>query len=384
MSRTGFFRASLIVAIAATLWTLSPAPANARPRFGPRAVFGLLGVPLGMFGRIARPRAHAHSHRTARHGVSRARQARRGGAAMALASAPIWVGATFWPSGYDELTAYVVGTSEADLRFWSGGFADVVAALVTPARGDGRTVSRPAGTSTASADGVATTTGAGAPVKGSACPGASADDVAEFVSDLEQRLKPTSAQKPSFEALRAALVQAGDDLRRACPAMAPASAPARLTAIQERLWAIQSAAAALRKPLVDFHADLDEAQKAHLDGRPAARRSATAAVQLCHMQAQAGGRTVERISDTVKPTAEQEAPLKTLTEVSAGMAKLMIASCPAERPATVAARLDAVLARLDAMLYAVAVVATPLQGFYASLTDEQKARFDALGGRPES
>ena len=62
----------------------------------------------------------------------------------------------------------------------------------------------------------------------------------------------------------------------------------------------------------------------------------------------------------------------------------MIASCPAEPPATATARLDAVLARLDAMLYAVVVVATPLQGFYASLTDEQKARFDALGGRPES
>jgi hypothetical protein len=102
------------------------------------------------------------------------------------------------------------------------------------------------------------------------------------------------------------------------------------------------------------------------------------------MQAQAGERTVERITNSVNPTAEQQEPLKTLTEISAGMAKLMIASCPAEPPATATARLDAVLARLDAMLYAVVVTATPLQGFYASLTDEQKARFDALGGRPES
>ena len=138
-------------------------------------------------------------------------------------------------------------------------------------------------------------------------------------------MKPTDAQKTSFEALRATLVQAGEDLRRSCPTVAPASAPARLTAIQERLWAIQSAASVLRKPLVDFYASLDDTQKARLDGKSAAtsatRRSrAVAAVQLCHMQAQSGERTVERISDSVKPTADQQVPLKTLTEVSAGMA----------------------------------------------------------------
>jgi hypothetical protein len=380
MSRTGFFRASLLVAIAATLSALSPSAADARPRFGPRAVFGMLGVPLGMFGRIARPRSQAHRHRAARHGISRAQQARRGAAAAALAGAPTWVGATFWPTGYADLTSYVVDPADADLRFWSGGFADVVAALVTPSRGDGRTASRNRLTEFA-------TTGAGAPVKSTACAGA--NDMADFVSGLEEELKPTDGQKAPFAALRAALVQAGEDIRRSCPTVAPASAPARLTAIQERLWAIQSAALALRKPLVDFHASLDDAQKARLDGNSAAtsgaRRSrAVAAVQLCHMQAQAGERTVERISDTVKPTADQQMPLKMLTDMSAGMAKLMIASCPAERPATVTARLDAVLARLDAMLYAVVVMATPLQGFYGSLTDEQKARFDALGGRPES
>ena len=163
MSRPGLFRASLLAAVAATLWTLLPSPAEARPRFGPRAVFGILGVPLGMFGRIARPRAHAYRHRAARHGISRAQQARRGAAALALAGAPTWLGATFWSTGYDDLTSYVAGSAGADLRFWSGGFADVVAALVTPSRGDGRAVSRarPSDIGMASA----ATTGAGAAVK---------------------------------------------------------------------------------------------------------------------------------------------------------------------------------------------------------------------------
>jgi hypothetical protein len=43
-----------------------------------------------------------------------------------------------------------------------------------------------------------------------------------------------------------------------------------------------------------------------------------------------------------------------------------------------------VLSRLDAMLYAIVVVTTPLDVFYGSLSDDQKARFDGLGGRAES
>jgi hypothetical protein len=66
------------------------------------------------------------------------------------------------------------------------------------------------------------------------------------------------------------------------------------------------------------------------------------------------------------------------------MAKFMVASCPAAPPAGALDRLDAVTGRLDAMLYAIGVVDAPLSGFYGSLNDEQKARFDALGGKAES
>ena len=38
--------------------------------------------------------------------------------------------------------------------------------------------------------------------------------------------------------------------------------------------------------------------------------------------------------------------------------------------------------RLQAMLQAVDTVQPALQQFYASLSDEQKARFDRLGARP--
>jgi hypothetical protein len=43
------------------------------------------------------------------------------------------------------------------------------------------------------------------------------------------------------------------------------------------------------------------------------------------------------------------------------------------------ARLTAVGARLDTLLWAVKTVRSALDDFYASLNDEQKANFDAIG-----
>ena len=48
-------------------------------------------------------------------------------------------------------------------------------------------------------------------------------------------------------------------------------------------------------------------------------------------------------------------------------------------PQTPAAQLDAVKTRLTAMVEAMKTVRPPLEAFYASLSDEQKARFNTMG-----
>ena len=55
------------------------------------------------------------------------------------------------------------------------------------------------------------------------------------------------------------------------------------------------------------------------------------------------------------------------------------ASCAAGDALTPPGRLAAVGKRLDAMLDAVKTVRSALNEFYASLSDEQKARFEAIG-----
>jgi hypothetical protein len=47
-------------------------------------------------------------------------------------------------------------------------------------------------------------------------------------------------------------------------------------------------------------------------------------------------------------------------------------------------RLDAVEKRLDAMAQAVKTLRAPLDKFYASLSDEQKARFNIMGSAQRS
>ena len=59
-------------------------------------------------------------------------------------------------------------------------------------------------------------------------------------------------------------------------------------------------------------------------------------------------------------------------------------SCPSEMPQTPYARLDAVKARLVAMVNAMNTVRPKLQDFYASLNDDQKAKFNIMAPPPNA
>ncbi|HWN76971.1 MAG TPA: Spy/CpxP family protein refolding chaperone, partial [Bradyrhizobium sp.] len=62
-------------------------------------------------------------------------------------------------------------------------------------------------------------------------------------------------------------------------------------------------------------------------------------------------------------------------------ADMLKTSCQADDALTPPARLAAVGKRLDTMLQAVKLVRSVLDDFYATLSDEQKAQFKAIGPR---
>jgi hypothetical protein len=88
---------------------------------------------------------------------------------------------------------------------------------------------------------------------------------------------------------------------------------------------------------------------------------------------------IDRISAAVSPDEQQRAALDALANASAQAAQVIKAACPTDVAYTPSARLDAMERRVDAMVQAVAFIRPPLETFYGLLTDEQKARFNAIG-----
>ena len=90
------------------------------------------------------------------------------------------------------------------------------------------------------------------------------------------------------------------------------------------------------------------------------------------------------IERKVRLNAEQKELLADIRKASQDAAAVFKASCPPEDsfPLTPPGRLAAMTARLDATLQAVQTVRPALEAFYASLSDEQRERFNELGPKP--
>jgi LTXXQ motif family protein len=88
--------------------------------------------------------------------------------------------------------------------------------------------------------------------------------------------------------------------------------------------------------------------------------------------------SIQRISQQVNLDQKQQARLDDLKAASTEAVKILQAACPTELPSTPTGRLAAMRTRVDAMLKAVQTVRPTLEKFYASLSDEQRERFNAL------
>jgi LTXXQ motif family protein len=92
---------------------------------------------------------------------------------------------------------------------------------------------------------------------------------------------------------------------------------------------------------------------------------------------------IERISEVVQPTEAQRPALDELRAASQKAIDILKAGCPKDLPSTPTGRLAAMESRVKAMLQAVQTVRPPLERFYQLLSDEQKARLNAVspGGK---
>jgi len=137
----------------------------------------------------------------------------------------------------------------------------------------------------------------------------------------------------------------------------------------------------VRAPLERFYSTLSEGRRRAFPPWPSSRtvvrpppaawrRSATrAATSFAQLP-------VDRNRTGAPTHPAQEAAFETLKAVSAGAAAGLEASCRRRRRKTPVERIDAVERRLDGMVQAAKEVRPALAAFYATLSDEQKARFN--------
>jgi LTXXQ motif family protein len=87
---------------------------------------------------------------------------------------------------------------------------------------------------------------------------------------------------------------------------------------------------------------------------------------------------IERISEVVQPTDAQRPALDELKAANVSAIDMLKSGCPKDLPSTPTERLAAMERRLQVMLAAVQTVRPALEQFYRLLSDEQKARFNAV------
>jgi hypothetical protein len=93
------------------------------------------------------------------------------------------------------------------------------------------------------------------------------------------------------------------------------------------------------------------------------------------------GGFADRIAELVKPTDAQRARFDEFKAASIKSAEIMRDACQTDVPATIVGRTEAVEKRMETMLQAVRAARPALEAFYATLSDEQKARLDANSHR---
>ena len=139
----------------------------------------------------------------------------------------------------------------------------------------------------------------------------------------------------------------------------------------------------VRPVIKKFYNSLNDEQRARFNAlspdngdQQQAQRDLT---QVCNARASGiASLPVERIERALGPNEAQESALKQLQDATAQASNLLSSDCPTYRALTAVGRLQAMEERLDAMLRAVQTVQPALETFYASLSDEQKERFNRL------
>jgi hypothetical protein len=289
----------------------------------------------------------------------------------------IWFGSAFWPYLYGDLLSFIFWPYAYYDPLFAYGVDGIISGIFWPGLplvprapydvyGDGTY-------------GYSRALPADGDVVVQACAGL-APGVADLPMDrVERAVRPIGNQLTLFGDLKSAASRANRVLKDSCPNGVPLTPVGRLDAIEQRFSAASQALKILQEPLGAFYESLATEQRQGFDAIAAPNRTRSNALGCDEQTSGFSSLPVERIEQTVRPTVQQMGLLDALQSAASKASVDLKKSCPAEVPGSIVDRLSVTESRLGAMLEAAKAVRPGLESFYASLDDEQKARFNAMG-----
>ena len=305
-----------------------------------------------------------------------------------------WFGPVFWPYAYSDIFDYTFWPYGYDDGYWAYAYDDFFDGVFWGDAGVPDAYAYAPASGYSSSGGVRTTPAASAPRPSytsvqELCRQPGNGVTAWPFGDIEHKVGLNGEQKQLLDDARRASDDAAAGFKASCPAdnAFPLTPPGRLAAMTVRLEATLQAVQMVRPPLEKFYASLSDEQKERFNllgpqnaGMEAQASVASQAADTCKQPKQ--GLTnlpIEQIEDALNPTDAQEAELMKLQDATNKAVSIMQTACPNETPMTPPGRLNVMEKRLQSMVDAANTVKPALENFYASLSSEQKARFNRIG-----
>jgi LTXXQ motif family protein len=305
-----------------------------------------------------------------------------------------WAGPVFWPYAYSDIFEYTFWPHAYDPGYWAYAYDDFVDTVFWDADSPYSAYARLGPTDYPESDGAASgsrprgRSGLSQQSLGQLCGDPEKGITAWPIAAIEQAVQPTPEQRALLDELKSAAARAADAFKESCGGSYAMTPPGRLRAMIDRIGATLEAVRIVRPALEKFYNSLSDEQQARFNtlGPKIGERSQQQPQQETNAQADSCGEPksslthlpIERIEAVIRPAGTQKEALDRLSAATEKAVQVLQAACPDDVPLTPVGRLEAMEKRLEAMIQAAKLVQPALDEFYATLSSEQKARFNTL------
>ncbi|WP_245329181.1 Spy/CpxP family protein refolding chaperone [Bradyrhizobium centrolobii] len=303
-----------------------------------------------------------------------------------------WLGPVFWPYAYSDIFDYTFWSYAYDPGYWAYAYDDFVDTVFWGGDG-GYSAYASINPYDYPQAGGSYRARRGASVSQQTlrqlCDAPDKGVTAWPIASIAQAVRPTPEQRTLLDDLKAAAAKAAAVFKDSCNDSYALTPPGRLRAMTARVSVTLEAVKIVRPALERFYGSLNDEQQARFNAlgpnigeRPQQQpqqQEANARSESCgDPKSSLTQLPIERIEAVVHPAGKQKEALERLGDATKQAVQALQAACPDDVPLTPVGRLEAMQKRLEAMLEAANRVQPALDEFYATLSSEQKARFNTL------